>query len=550
MKKRVISVLLSMTMICGLFAGCAGKDKVGGKKGGSGVLTVGIPQVMSVSDHEDNALTKYFEEKIGAEIEFVYFNDASSAMEQQLSLMCASEEPLPDVLWGFHEVNKDTMNIYGEDGYLLDLTDLIEEKGTNYKAMLKRLPKETRKRVEKFIVDPNNDEIYGLPMISDYSMDDLQVMSYINQKWLDKLGLQVPTTTDELYNVLKAFKEKDPNGNGKADEIPIVGTQEGIASSGTATEYIINAFVEYDRSTLFNVKDGKVWAPAATDEWRQALLYMNKLVSEGLMSDLSFSINSHNEYISTIIGNDDVPRVGIFVGHPAAFVSSGTSALSEYTALPALKDATGSGRGGLTMIKEPTISLSCFITADCQDTDLAMKFLDTMYEEETAAVMRHGEEGVDWERGKGKNYLGTDCVVKAINPNAFFEGSTTWGKLGGIYGDNKYVTTIVDDGSASGIIADTNRLYQESNQIKLKAEDAGNKQKQTARELVFTDEERESRTELYSTYQSHIRQFIALAATGGSDVSNDAVWNEYLAGLESYGQSKLIKITQAAFDRK
>ena len=169
MKKRLVALLLGVSMICTSFVGCGNKN-ADQKKVGSGVLTVGIPQVMSVTDYDDNALTRYFEEKIGAEIEFVYFNDSASAMEQQLSLMCAAEnETLPDVLWGFQAVSKDTLNIYGEDEYLLDLTDLIEQYGTNYKAMLEKLPAETRERVEKYIVNPNDGKIYGLPIISDYS---------------------------------------------------------------------------------------------------------------------------------------------------------------------------------------------------------------------------------------------------------------------------------------------------------------------------------------------------------------------------------------------
>lgn len=546
MKKRIISLLMVATMLCGLFVGCGKNDK----KKGDGVLTVGMPQVMSVTDYDDNYLTKYLEEKIGADIEFIYFNDSSAAMEQQLSLMCASEEALPDVLWGFQDVDRDTMIVYGEDEYLIDLTDLIDEYGTNYKAMLKKLPKETRERVDKLCVNPNDGAIYGMPMISDESMDDLQVMSYINKKWLDKLGLQVPTTTDELYNVLKAFKANDPNGNGENDEIPIVGTQNGIASEGTVTEYIINAFVEYDKSTIFNVKNGKVWSPVATAEWREALKYMNKLVSEGLMSDLSFTLDSHNEYISTVIGNDDIPRVGIFVGHPAAFTSSDTTALAEYVALPALKDATGSGKGGLTMTKKPTVRLSSFITADCEDTELAMKFLDAMYDENTAAIMRNGEEGVDWERAEGKNYLGTDCVVKVINANAYFEGNSTWGRLGGIFGDNKYCTTIMDGSLEEGIIKDTNRLYQESYQIKKDAEKAGSIPKETARELLYTDEEREVISDYFETYKSFVKQFIATTATGSKNINDDAVWNAYVAELETYEESKLMKITQTAFDRK
>ena len=128
MKKRVISLVLCVVLLCGLFAGCGGKDK-GGKK--SGVLTVGIPQNMNVEDYDENSLTKYFEEKIGAEIEFVFFTDNASSMQQLFSLMCASTEALPDVLWGFQEVDRDTMNVYGEDEYLIDLTDLIDKYGTN-----------------------------------------------------------------------------------------------------------------------------------------------------------------------------------------------------------------------------------------------------------------------------------------------------------------------------------------------------------------------------------------------------------------------------------
>lgn len=53
----------------------------------------------------------------------------------------------------------------------------------------------------------------------------------INKQWLDNLKLEVPATTDELYTVLKAFKEQDANGNGDSkDEIPMMGTPAGRAA--------------------------------------------------------------------------------------------------------------------------------------------------------------------------------------------------------------------------------------------------------------------------------------------------------------------------------
>ncbi len=544
-RRRIVAVLLVLTMVCGLFAGCGKKDTTKTKKKGSGVLTVGIPQVLTVSDFDDNALTKYFEEKIGAEIEFVFFNDSKAGMEQQLSLMCASEEELPDVLWGFQTIDKETMDVYGEDEYLIDLTDLIEEYGVNYKKTLESLPKETRERVERLSKDINNGAIYGMPMISDYAIDDLEVLSYINKKWLDKVGMSIPTTTDELYAVLKAFKEQDVNENGETDdEIPIMGTQTGIASPGTATDYIMNAFVPYDSGVTFNVDDGKVWSPVGTDEWRQGLTYLNKLVSEGLMADQSFTITGHNDYISAIFGSDDVPRVGIFVAHPAAFVSTGTERLSEYVALPPLQDATG--KGGYTMTKDPTIQFSTYITENCEDTELAMKFIDAMYTGEAAAIMRNGEEGVDWKRSEGKNYLGTDCEIEVINENAYFEGNSTWGKLGGIYANNKYTTSIIKDDQAPGIGKDTNKLYQESWEV---YQSATKIRKESARDLVYTTEERDIRSEMMSAYTSHVKQFLAQTAVGEKPL-NDSTWNEYLAGLKTYGEDELIKTVQSAYKRK
>ena len=49
---------------------------------------------------------------------------------------------------------------------------------------------------------------------------------WFNYDWLEKLGLEEPQTTEELYEVLKAFKTQDPNGNGKANEIPLTGSIE------------------------------------------------------------------------------------------------------------------------------------------------------------------------------------------------------------------------------------------------------------------------------------------------------------------------------------
>ncbi len=102
--------------------------------------------------------------------------------------------------------------------------------------------------------------MYSMPDINDCYHCSLSHKAWIYQPWLDKLGLKIPTTTDELEQVLLAFKDKDPNGNGKADEIPW--SAAPTASWHAALDqFVMNAFV-YNSSLgtvphMF-VEDGQV----------------------------------------------------------------------------------------------------------------------------------------------------------------------------------------------------------------------------------------------------------------------------------------------------
>ena len=60
-----------------------------------------------------------------------------------------------------------------------------------------------------------------IPNYNDYENIRTSQGYYIRKDWLRKLGLKEPKTVEELYEVLIAFRDKDPNGNGKKDEIPV-----------------------------------------------------------------------------------------------------------------------------------------------------------------------------------------------------------------------------------------------------------------------------------------------------------------------------------------
>lgn len=101
---------------------------------------------------------------------------------------------------------------------------MIEDMTTAYDQYASDAVKEVNQSVNNKALDNASfdGKLYGLPSVND--MNNVN-MVWVRQDWLDKLKLKAPTTTDELMVVAKAFKEQDPNGNGKKDEI-------GLAAQG------------------------------------------------------------------------------------------------------------------------------------------------------------------------------------------------------------------------------------------------------------------------------------------------------------------------------
>lgn len=543
MKKRIMSIILICSMLMGIVVGCGSGEE--SKKQGSSyngekvTLTVGLPMSANVTDFDDNAFTKYIEESLNMELEFVSFTTDASESAQQLALMVSAEEELPDVLWGFYGLSHYTAREFGEDGYFIDLTDLLDEWAPNYKEQYDKLSKEEKKRVDEKGVNPSNGAIYGMPMVGTPVIDSMQNAMFINQTWLDKLGLKAPTTIEELNVVLEAFATKDPNGNGQADEIPM------LSRTGTSydiTAYLINAFLYYDTNNAFNVTNGKVWDPSSSDEYRQALIYANELCKKGYLSDLCFTLTAASEYISLITPSDNVAKVGIWCGNPVSMTNSQTEILDQYVAFDSLEDATG--KGGYTVVREKDINFCSFITKDCEYPEAAMRFLDFFYEDETVTRMRHGEKGVDWEEAEGFNVQGEPATIKVLNPTAFFKGNSTWCRNGNAIMTADNYIAIAEEGT--GRQAECDRLTRES----WKFMTSDRVPQEVVGALVYTSEEYEIRSEYAGLYTDQVQKSRNRFITGDMDPSDDGDWKEYTSSLKNLGQADLLKVAQQAYNRK
>lgn len=116
---------------------------------------------------------------------------------------------------------------------------------------------------------------------------------YINKTWLDNLGLEIPKTIDELTNVLRAFRDNDPNGNGQKDEIPFSGGDLVSQTQGVYTHFA-NFGVPLQRYVYAVIdENNKVVFPGYMEGFRPALEWMNLCYREGLMDPEAITQDSN-----------------------------------------------------------------------------------------------------------------------------------------------------------------------------------------------------------------------------------------------------------------
>ena len=170
-------------MVMGIFTGCGKKenDKKANVDLEGVTLTVGLPMSANVTSFEDNAFTKYIEDSLNIKLKFVSFSTSESEYSQQLSMMVTGQEKLPDVIWGFWGMSHYTSREFGEDGYFIDLKDLMKDYAPNYQEQYEKLEKNQQKLLGEKILNPSDGAIYGMPYYAVETVDNMQNAMMINK---------------------------------------------------------------------------------------------------------------------------------------------------------------------------------------------------------------------------------------------------------------------------------------------------------------------------------------------------------------------------------
>lgn len=222
-------------------------------------VTYAIMASTSAANASKFPMIQKITEETGIHFEWILVSQDGS--QERLSAMLASDT-LSDILGPNVGFSDSDLMKYGADGYLMDVSDLWNNKMTTIRS---QTGDTVFADITKQITFPNG-AIYSFPTIMDYDIvSDFHIA--INVEWLEALNLEMPKTPDEFVNVLKEFVTKDPNGNGKNDEIGFVSQMwsgisnlyeiTGFTGVLTATRYIhrqasalLSGFLHVSRSAI------------------------------------------------------------------------------------------------------------------------------------------------------------------------------------------------------------------------------------------------------------------------------------------------------------
>jgi putative aldouronate transport system substrate-binding protein len=282
---------------------------------------------LAPADPNEKLVYKRLEEKTGIHIDWT--NYTSDAFIEKRNLAVATGE-LPDAIFDAGYTDYDLLKL-AKDGTIIPLEDLIEKYMPNFSKVLADAPE------YKSMITAPDGHIYSFPWIEQLgsgkeSIHSVNDFPWINMEWLNKLGLQMPKTTEELKQVLIAFKTKDPNGNGKADEIPL--SYINSPGGGEDLSFLFNSFGlgdNWDHTVVSN--DGKVLFTASDDGFKKGVAYINDLYKNGLI-DIEAPTQDWNTYLAK--GKDD--RYGLYFTWDKANI---TGMNDKYDLMPALAGPDG-----------------------------------------------------------------------------------------------------------------------------------------------------------------------------------------------------------------
>lgn len=438
--------------------------------------------------------------------------------QEKKNLLLASGD-LPDAFYASGFSDQDLIQ-NGQNGTIIPLEDLIDQYAPNLKKLF-----EERPELKQVITAPDG-HIYSLPRAEEMDLISMPNIMFINQTWLDKLGLEMPTTLEEYHDVLKAFKEKDPNGNGKQDEIGLTFWFNGWCGNEGD---LIGLFGLPDSPFEADhriVRDGKVIYAATQPEYKEAIAYYHEWVKEGLIDPEVVTQEVPQLFAK---GKTEDPTLGSFIWWEDTEVV-GTDRVDDYAVLPPLKGVDGQIRVGRSNYSE--YGRDAFvITSANENPEITMRWVDELYAPKMSAQINWGPIGEIYEEDANGMLVNKE-LPEGVAMGEFRQKVAPGGPFVVL---KEHFGTVVDMEQRAKERLEILEQYYRPHMVQ-----------ENYPQIFFTVEE----LDRINILQTEIREFVKQKEAqwlieGGIEEE----WDAYVAQLESMGLNELMEIYQAGLDR-
>jgi putative aldouronate transport system substrate-binding protein len=358
----------------------------------------------------------------------------------------------------------------------------------------------------------------------------------------------VPETTAEFEQMLLAFKNRDPNGNGKPDEIPLIGSTD---SRSDVSVFLMNSFI-YDGGGMdidkrMVIKDGKIDVVYNKPEWKAGLEYLHKLYAEGLISPQSWTETRDQ---ARQLAEAKTPIMGAYPAHsPSSFtiIDGPLNRWLEYVPIAPVKGPNGVRHAVWYPYQKFSIGEFAMTKADKYPA-ATMRWADAQYSLEANLYSNFGVQDKDWSwpqpGDKGRD--GNPATYRLLVPFGQIQNDN-WDQRGLDFrtDDNWYRGQAIANSieAQKGLPNKEKVYYDETKEFYAPYKPDIST---LVPVLFFAKSQASDLAELDTTINQYVTSMTAKFITGDSNLQGD--WDSYVKTLDGMNLKRYIQIYQEAYD--
>lgn len=462
------------------------------------------------TDWNDNEFYQEMERRTGVHLEFEMVSSAD--YQTNFNLMIASGN-LADMIYVGASYYAEGVDAAIDDGYFLDLTDLVDEYMPNYERI-------RTSDVQYELLSTTDSGRLGAVYELRQSKQGPWLGLWIRQDWLDDLGLDTPVTFDDYHEVLTAFK------NEKGATAPLILNFSGSDGEFGTMSGGLNVLNSWQLD-----ETGKVNFGPYMDAWKEYVTIMHQWYTEGLIDPDFMATDERTADMAKVVTGAS----GLFAAlYTMPSVYEAASEDPNMNLAPVNPPVMNEGDEGHIRLRDSYTSGNTAISADSENWEVALRWLDYLYTDEGALLANYGVEGDTFEFNEDgepeftdkilaneNGWTMTQTVASYLCPSAGIANWSDWTReLAGVPEKDQACYDVWSE------FSDDWRLPSS---------------------VTLTQEESTERAALYADISTIVKEQTAQFISGALDIESN--WDAYISALEASGMERAIEITQAAYDR-